>query len=247
MPTAKHRTVVPTVFVIDPDPGTGAVVRDLLHGAEFAYEGFNSARAFFAAFQPSRRGCLILESRIPDMGGLQIQRRLAALHAILPLIFVTAKIDVSTAVELMRGGAVHVLEKPPRSIELWNAIQEAMAVETQRRAAHREREQRRTCIAALTGKERQVLKGMAHGKEIKVIAEELGISVRAVQLRRKAMMEKLELRSVPELLRFSLGAFPRSSPAVAPSTLGPEGIGGLVPSPPSAPESAPDVVSARGL
>src|ERR1700681_2401110 len=126
---------VPTVFIVDPDPSTGVMIRDSLVGSELHCETFRSGRDFLAANHDSRPGCLVLEQRIPDMSGLQLQHRLAASGSLLPLVFVTANTHVSTAVELMRVGAIHVLEKPARSIELLSAIQEAIAQNRDRRLA----------------------------------------------------------------------------------------------------------------
>jgi two-component system, LuxR family, response regulator FixJ len=194
----------PTVFVVDPDPSTGAVVKDVVHGSHLRCETFSSGREFLAAFDDAWHGCLVLEQRIPDISGLQIQRRLAARGSTLPLVFVSAAVDVSTAVALMRGGAVHVLEKPPRTIELLNAIQEAVALGESRRFVERDRRRLRDRIAGLTRKERQVLTLVAQGQSIKAMAVELGLCIRAVELRRRNIMKKLGVPTTMELLRFAV-------------------------------------------
>jgi two-component system, LuxR family, response regulator FixJ len=204
MPRSHELHEVPTVFVVDPDPSTGQTTRELLDGSGMGCELYRSGREFLTAYRDDRPGCLVLEQRIPDMSGLQLQHRLAASGAVLPLVFVTASPDVSTAVEIMRGGAVHVLEKPIRSIELLEAIQEAIALDRSRRLAKNHQTRLKNLTDALTRNERQVLELIAAGRSVKAIAAELELCVRAVELRRKSLMKKLEVESSLELMRFSV-------------------------------------------
>jgi two-component system, LuxR family, response regulator FixJ len=204
MPRSHEMHAVPTVFIVDPDPSVGDTAREILDGSEIGYESYRSGREFLAAFRQDRPGCLVLEQRIPDMSGLQLQHRLVAAGAVLPLIFVTANPDVSTAVEFMRGGAVHVLEKPVRSLELLEAIQEAIALDRERRVAKNARTRIKNLTDGLSRKERQVLELIAAGRSVKAIAAELELSVRAVELRRNSLMKKLEVNSSLELMRFSV-------------------------------------------
>lgn len=194
----------PTVFVIDPDPSTGETIHELLDGYDVGLKLYSSGREFLAGYDDDQPGCLVLEQRIPDMSGLQLQRRLAASGAALPLIFLTARPDVSTAVEFMRGGAVHVLEKPVRSIELSEAIHEAIVLDRDRHRAKDQKASIRNLTDALTRKERKVLELIAAGKSPKAIAAELELSVRAVEMRRGSLMKKLEVDSPLELMRFSV-------------------------------------------
>ena len=140
-----------------------------------AVEQYASGREFFASFAGDRPGCVVLEQRIFDISGLQIQRRLAKQNQRLPMIYVTSGVDVSTAVVLMRGGAVHVLEKPLRSIELLNAIQEAVAIDQDERRRTLGKRRVRESIAMLTRKERQLVSMVAAAKSTKAIATELRI------------------------------------------------------------------------
>ena len=140
------------------------------------------------------------------MSGLQLQHRLAASGCTMPLIFVTAKPDVSTAVELMRGGAVHVLEKPVRAVELLEAIHEALRLDQERRGTRDQTTKLRGLTSALTRKELQVLELIAGGKSPKAIASELELSVRAVELRRSSLMSKLDVHTSLELMRFAVVA-----------------------------------------
>lgn len=203
-PAHQPASAAPTVFVVDPDPTTGKTLKELLDGAHLRCELFRSGREFLAAYDESRPGCLVLEQRICDMSGLQLQHRLAARRSILPLVFVLANASVATAVELMRGGAVHVLEKPFRALELLTAVQEAVALDAERRAARQHHSKMLGSLASLTTKEHDVLELVAKGCSTKAIALELKLSVRAIELRRKRLMQKLDLRTSQELLRFSV-------------------------------------------
>jgi two-component system response regulator FixJ len=204
MPRSHELHDVPAVFVVDPDPSTGQTIRELLNGAEVGCELYASGREFLAAYRDDRPGCLVLEQRIPDMSGLQLQHRLAASGAVLPLVLVTARTDVSTAVEFMRGGAVHVLVKPVRSIELLEAIHEAIALDRGRRLAKNHQTRLKNLTDALNRNERQLLELIAAGRTVKAIAADLELCVRAVELRRKSLMKKLEVESSLELMRFSV-------------------------------------------
>jgi FixJ family two-component response regulator len=182
---------VPTVFIVDPDAATVQMTSEILNGFDIACKAFRTARDFLSAYQEGQSGCLVLEQRIPDMSGLQLQHRLSASDGLLPLVFVLGNPDVSTAVELLRGGAVHVLEKPPRAVELLEAIQEALVINQKRRHAKNEARRLESLAASLTQKELEVLQLTAAGKSPKGIAAALELSVRAVELRRKSLMKKL--------------------------------------------------------
>jgi FixJ family two-component response regulator len=193
-----------TVFVVDPDPATDGLITDALAGSGLACEFFRSGRDFLAAFSDSRSGCLVLEQRIPDMSGLHLQQRLATGGCSLPLVFMSANSDVSTAVELMRRGAVHVLEKPVRPIELFNAIQEALALDRERQRARSREANLNKLTATLTQKDRETLDLIAKGRSCKAMASDLDLSVRAVEMRRNSLMRKLGIHSSPDLMRFAV-------------------------------------------
>ena len=197
----------PTVFVVDPDPVTGKMAKELLQGYKLDVRVYLSGREFFAAYTGDRPGCLVLELRIADISGLQIQHRLAERRLRLPMVYVTSGIDVSTAVVLMRGGAIHVLEKPLRSMELLSAVQEAVAVNRNERHKEARKRRVRESIAMLTRKERQLVGQIAFAKSTKTIAAEMGVCARAVELRRRGVMNKLGLKSSLELLRFAILAW----------------------------------------
>jgi len=145
-----------------------------------------------------------LEHRILDMSGLQMQRCLAEQKKRLPMVFATSNLDVSTAVALMRGGAIHVLEKPLRPIELVNAIHEGVATDQEDRRKEAEERRLRESKMMLTRKELELLRLIASAKSSKAIASELGICPRAVEFRRRGIMNKLGLKTSFDVLRFAL-------------------------------------------
>ena len=201
-------TAVPTVFVVDPDPATSKITSELFDSADVHCESFRCGRDFLEADCAARPGCLVLERRLPDMSGLQLQNRLLASGSTLPLVYLMSSPDVALAVELMRSGAVHVLEKPARSVELLSAIQEALALDQERRSANAQRTKIRNLVASLTSKQRQVLEAIARGKSLKAMSAELNLSVRAIELRRNSLMKKLDLHTSLDLMRFAVVAVP---------------------------------------
>ncbi len=180
------------------------MAKRLLDGSDVECETFTDGHSFLEAVDVSRPGCVVLEQRIPDMSGFQVLRRLAAGGFDLPAVFVLGCPNVSMAVELMRSGAVHVLEKPLRSIELLNTIQEALELDENRRTRSANESRLRELVARLTRKEREVLELVGLGRSVKSIAAQLDLTVRAVEQRRRGLMEKLSLHSPLELLRFSM-------------------------------------------
>jgi FixJ family two-component response regulator len=194
----------PTVFVVDPDGRTREAVCDLADMMNLRREAYPSGREFLDAYAPSRPGCVVLEVRIPGINGLEIQERLNAQGATSPVVFLTAQAGVSLAVRAMRAGAVHFLEKPFREPELWDAIQEAIRLDTRRRSAQAERNRLEGHLEQLTSTERELLAVIAEGKPKKTTASSLRVSVRTIELRQKRLMEKLGFDSSMELLRFAL-------------------------------------------
>ena len=195
---------IPTVFVIDPDAATGEFVKDLMGGHDVEIQSHRTARAFFSTYEGNCPGCIVSETRILDASGFQIQRRLVERNQRLPMVFVTSSIDVSTAVALMRDGAIHVMQKPLRSVELFETIQEALELDARRRRQELEDRRVRESIAILTFKERCFVELLAEAKSIKAIASRLAISSRAVELRRRSVMDKLGFETSVDLMRFAL-------------------------------------------
>jgi len=198
-----------TLFVVDEDTSTQAAVMSLADAMHLRCEAFDSEEQFLRVYDASRSGCLITEVRGTAVSGLRLLQQLAAEGATLPVIFLTANATVPLAVRALRTGAVHLLEKPASEEDLWDAVQEALHLNRQRRRAECEQERMRYGLGKLNERERQVLEGIAQGRQNREIAKDLGIAVRTAELARARMMTKLGLNSLVDLLRFAIGAFPQ--------------------------------------
>lgn len=195
-----------TVFVVDADPDARSTVRRVARAMGFHCEEYRSGRAFLESVDPSGSGCVVLEMRIPDLNGFEIQKRLASQAPGLPVLFVTGQATVAAAVRAMRAGAVHVLEKPVGEQQLRDALEEAAQRNRRRQAAenfHKDAGQR---IARLTPRERQMMHMILTGHTNRATASALGVCRRTVELRRAKLMKKLEVRSLAELIRLALAA-----------------------------------------
>lgn len=192
------------VFVVDDDAGVRASIRLLLKSVGIASTPMASAREFLDNFDPAQPGCLVLDIRMPGMSGLELQQHLNLRGAIIPVLFITGHGDVPMAVEAMRQGAIDFLQKPFRDQDLIDRIQKALARDRENRAALQRHEHIRQRVDALTARERQVLELLTQGKPNKVMAMELGISQRTVEIHRAHVMEKLGVRSVAQLVRMML-------------------------------------------
>lgn len=191
----------PTVFVVDEDPLARSSVRQSVSMLNWHCEDYASGREFFEGFDPSRPGCVVLENRIPDICGLEIQQRLAGLAPATPVVFVTGHATVSAAVRAMRAGAVHLLEKPIRETELWEVLQEAISVNQRRRQLVDRQQKAQAKIAQLTSKERDVMKGVVAGAANAEMASKFNVALRTLELRRAKMLRKLQVGSVAALIR----------------------------------------------
>jgi FixJ family two-component response regulator len=198
-------TAEPTIFVVDDDP---AVRRALTTaGALLGHpvREFASAAEFFAAYAPDQPGCLVLDIKMPGMTGLELQRKLADDGVAVPVVMISGHADVRIAVEAMTLGAVTLLEKPFRLDELLGHLRRAVEKDRADREARSKTADAAARLAALTPKEREVLELIATGKTNREMAEELGLSVRAVEDRRARLMKKVGARSVAELVRVLAG------------------------------------------
>jgi FixJ family two-component response regulator len=194
----------PTVFIVDDDAGVRDSLAMLLELKGFHTRTFAAAEAFLAEYRPEWPGCLVLDLRMSGMSGLELQADLARRGAALPVIIVTAHGDVATTRSALKGGAVDFIEKPIDDTVLVAAVTAALDRDA------RERVQARTAagvaerLARLTGREREVLTLVAEGRHNREIAVALGISPRTVEVYKARMMEKLQVRRVPDLVRLVL-------------------------------------------
>jgi len=196
-----------TVFVVDDDPGTRQALKWLLESHGRQVEAFVSGEAFLRAYQPERSGCLILDLRLPGMSGLQLQEELARRGIGLPVIMLTGYAAVGAAVEALQRGAIDFLEKPVDEAVLIHRVDNAFALDAERRQRECLRQDSAARIERLTHREREVMLLIVAGKPNKVVAWELGISQKTVEVHRGRVMSKLRVNSVAELVRLEWMAF----------------------------------------
>lgn len=189
----------PTIFIVDDDAAMVDSLRVLVESIGHRARGYRSAAEFLEDFDPARPGCVILDERMPGMSGHKMHEELLRRGSVIPIIMCTGHAEVQMAVDAMKRGAVTLVQKPFRDQDLLDAIEEAL----RRDAAARQRMGRKRAVesklATLTPRQRQVLDLMVRGKPNKVIALELGISERTVELHRARVMRAMEVTSAAEL------------------------------------------------
>ena len=193
-----------TVYIMDDDQAIRHAMELLMRSVGLGYEIFHSGDDFLSSHTNDRAGCLVLDIRMPGLGGLELQEKLNEMGSTLPVIFITGHGDVPMAVEAMQKGAVDFIQKPFRDQELLDRISEAIATDQERRSAREEKAEVLGKIEKLTNRERQVLDLVVTGKPNKVIAYELGVSQRTVEIHRARVMEKMEAKSLADLVRMHL-------------------------------------------
>jgi two-component system response regulator FixJ len=194
----------PTIFIVDDDAAVRDALKLLLRSVGQAVETFGSAQEFLDAYAEDRPGCLVLDIRMPGMSGLELQQKLNERHSIIPIIFITGHGDVPMAVEAMQAGAVDFIQKPFRDQDLIDRINQALEKDSSNRAALGERNDIRRRLETLTPREREVLDLVVHGKANKVIAGDLKLSQRTVEIHRARVMEKMQASSLAHLVRMVL-------------------------------------------
>jgi two-component system response regulator FixJ len=194
------------IIVVDDDEAVRDSLEVLLAAEGFLVQSFGSAAQLLAEPQLPARGCLLLDVRMPDMDGLELQRRLVARGVVLPIIVMTGHGDVPIAVRAMKAGAADFIEKPFTAEAIGAAIRQAIAGGQQRLAQSEAAEAIRLKLEALTPREREVLERLVLGRPNKVIAYELSISPRTVEIHRARVMEKMQADSLSHLVRLALVA-----------------------------------------
>lgn len=191
------------VFIVDDNPAVRDAIRWLMEQVNLETETFSLARDFLDAFKPGMRGCLILDIRMPEMSGMELLGRLSQEGAVLPIIVITGHGDVQLAVRAMKAGTFEFLQKPFNDQVLLDAVQAALEKyipiweEMDRRSAIDEN------LNTLSRREEEVLDMLRRGKPNKVIADALNLSVRTVEAHRAAIMEKMNARTLGELIEMT--------------------------------------------
>ena len=193
-----------TVFVVDDDEGVREGLSLLLSTIGQPCELYESALEFLDKYENSKDGCLVLDIRMPRMTGLDLQEKLIELGSRLPVIFITGHGDIPMAVEAMRRGAVDFIRKPFREHDLLDRINEALAESDESRQRTLDRQALDEKLSSLSNREWEVFERVADGDMNKVIAADLGISERTVEVHRGQVMRKLDVSTLAQLVRVKI-------------------------------------------
>ncbi len=193
-----------TVFYVDDDEAMCESIRFLMESVSLKIETFLSAKKFLDSYDALRPGCLLLDVRMPEMSGLELQEQLRKRKIDIPIIFITGHGDVPMATRAMKAGAVEFLTKPFNDQTLLDSIQNAIDLDAKRRLEAGKREQITERINKLTPREYEVMKCVIKGNLNKVTAYELGISSKTVELHRAKIMEKMKAKSLAQLVAMVL-------------------------------------------
>lgn len=191
----------PTVYIVDDDSAVRDGLSMLMRSVSQPAKLFASARAFLESWNPDAAGCLLLDVRMQGMSGLELQKELMRRRITLPVIFITGHGDVQMAVEAMRAGAFDFLEKPFRGDDLLQRINKALAQDQADRDLVHQVDEVRKRLESLTQRELEIARRVINGESNKVVAIELAISQRTVELHRAHIMEKMQARSLAQLVR----------------------------------------------
>jgi two-component system, LuxR family, response regulator FixJ len=200
------------IHVVDDDAAIRDSLRILLESSGLAVRTYPGARLFLAEAGEGP-GCVLTDVRMPDMDGLELQRHLNERGFRLPVIVMTGQGDIPIAVRAMKAGAVDFLEKPFTDEDLLGAVHRALAESERREAIEQRAEEAHRRLAALTAREREVLDLLVSGLSTKAIANALGASPRTIEVHRARVFEKLQARSLPELVRLTIAAGATDPPA----------------------------------
>lgn len=203
---AMTTTDTPLVYLVDDDPGMLESTRWLLDSVGLQTEAYNDGRSFLAAVQPQHKGCVILDVRMPGLGGLNVQEELHSRGILLPVIFVSGHADVPIVVRAFKAGAFDFIEKPFNEQLLLDSVQTALETERQRVEGNHDQQAALQRINSMTPRERDVFLPLAQGYTSREIAEQLAVSVKTVDLYRARVMKRLDAERLPDIVGLAIVA-----------------------------------------
>jgi two-component system, LuxR family, response regulator FixJ len=194
----------PVIYIVDDDDGMRRALTVLMTTVGYQPMAFSRPGEFLAKYDPNQPSCLVLDVRMPEMSGLEVQQQLNRSGSLLPVILVTGHGDIPMAVQAMKDGAFDFLQKPFRDQDLLDRINAALKQDAQNRESVDRLADLRQRAVSLTPREREVMGHVVDGKANKVIAIDLGLSERTVEIHRANVMEKMGARSVAHLVKMHL-------------------------------------------
>jgi len=198
-----ERAATQTIFLVDDEPGVLKALSRVLCEEGWRVETFESAEAFLARRDQNADGCLVLDVTMPGLDGLELQDRLAAAGESLPIVFITGHGDIPTSVRAIKAGATDFLTKPVQVHVLLAAVQAAIDHHASVRQALAETAELRQRLASLTPRERQVLAALTEGRLNKQIAMDLGVVEQTVKFHRARIMERMQVKTIAELMHIA--------------------------------------------
>ena len=194
----------PIIYIVDDDDSMREALTLLLKTVGYTTTPFARAADFLAKYDPNQAGCVVLDVRMPEMSGLEVQQQLNRTGSLLPVILMTGHGDIPMAVQAMKDGAFDFLQKPFRDQDLIDRINAALKQDAENREMVERHADLRRRAESLTPREREVMAAVVDGKANKVIAIDLGLSERTVEIHRANVMEKMGARSVAHLVKMDL-------------------------------------------
>lgn len=194
----------PVVYIVDDDDGMRRALSTLLTTIGHSTIAYASPTEFLSKYDPSKPSCLVLDVRMPEMSGLEVQQQLNRSGSMLPVILITGHGDVPMAVQAMKDGAFDFLQKPFRDEDLLDRIRKALELDAENRRSVQRHADLRQRASSLTPREREVMAMVVDGRANKVIAIDLGLSERTVEIHRANVMEKMAASSVAHLVKMHL-------------------------------------------
>ena len=202
---SKHqKNSSPLIYIVDDDDSMREAIELLLRTVGYQTVPYGRASEFLAKYNPEQHAVLVLDVRMPEMSGLEVQQQLNRAGAMLPVIFMTGHGDIPMAVQAMKDGAFDFLTKPFRDQDLIDRINTALKQDKENRAQIEKHADLRRRAESLTAREREVMALVVDGKANKVIAIDLGLSERTVEIHRANVMEKMGARSIAHLVKMHL-------------------------------------------
>lgn len=190
-----------TVFVVDDDADVRKSLRFLFESAGHKAEVFASANEFLAVFDAARPGCLVADVRMPGMSGVDLQAELVRRGCAIPVIFISGQSDVPIAVRAMKAGAADFIEKPYSDQQLLDRVQREIERDAERRREAARRGEAQAFYETLSPREREVMALVVLGKANKQVAAKLDLSQKTIEVHRSAVMRKLHVQNLPDLVR----------------------------------------------